>query len=212
MLMDLVDDECLAPHSHDLLRAAADKAGQLPQYHWVTPEFMRLAATTKNGMQADAIITERRLRNALDDAKASGMPAWELRIAIDLARHLVDEARKSEVRILLEDILLRILMDIHRPIGAIHEPCSIRCRQRCRQTIVPMNAAMATRTGCPPLDHHEVSACVPTLALAAQSARRLVRTALMPQQQSPTSSTVLCIRIGTQEQSSATSTLSSPVE
>jgi hypothetical protein len=59
-------------------------------------------------MQTDAIMTEGRLRNALEHAKAGGMPAWELRIALDLARRLADETRKSEARILLEDILLRI--------------------------------------------------------------------------------------------------------
>ena len=108
MLMDLVDDERLARPSRDVLRAAADRAGQAPQRHWATPEFMRLAAPTKNGMQTDAIMTEGHLWNALEHAKACGMPAWELRIALDLARRLADETRKSEARILLEDILLRI--------------------------------------------------------------------------------------------------------
>jgi hypothetical protein len=107
MLMDLVGDERLPRPSRDVLRAAADKAGQLPQHHWATPEFMRLAAATKNGMQTDAMKTES-LRNALEHAKACGMPAWELRIALDLAKRLVDEARKSEARILLKDILRRI--------------------------------------------------------------------------------------------------------
>ena len=108
MLMDLVDNECLARHSRDVLRTAADKAGQIPQRHWAALEFMRLAAKAKTGMQADANMSERRLRNTLERAKASGMPAWELRIAVDLARHLIDEARKSEARILLQDILPRI--------------------------------------------------------------------------------------------------------
>jgi hypothetical protein len=58
MLIDLVDDERLASHSRDVLRAAADKAGQFPQRHWAAPAFMRVAAaTTKNGVRSDAFET-----------------------------------------------------------------------------------------------------------------------------------------------------------
>jgi predicted ATPase/DNA-binding winged helix-turn-helix (wHTH) protein len=58
MLIDLVDDERLASHSRDVLRAAADRAGQFPQRHWAAPAFMRVAAaTTKNGVRSDAFET-----------------------------------------------------------------------------------------------------------------------------------------------------------
>jgi hypothetical protein len=107
MLADLLQDARLPPLSRDALSAAARKAGKFPQLHWAAPEFMRLSAAT-NDLRTEAFETDQCLRNALEHARAASMPAWELRIATDLARHLVDQGRQSEAPTLLQDALSRI--------------------------------------------------------------------------------------------------------
>ncbi len=103
MLIDLVYNERLPSHSRDVLRAAASKVGQHPMRHWAAPEFMRVTAVETNGVtQMDAFETERRLRDALEYAKTNAAPAWALRIAAELARRLVEQARRPEARILLQ--------------------------------------------------------------------------------------------------------------
>lgn len=106
VLMNLIDNKRLPGQTHEVLLAAALRAGPAPQQHWAAPEFMRVfAAVAGEDEEADEARCERALEHALAHAKSSGMAAWALRIATDLARRLVRQSRDAEARVLLSDAL-----------------------------------------------------------------------------------------------------------
>ncbi len=73
--------------------------GRSEELNWATPEFTRIRAS----LQAlpDGPATELSLNRALSLAKSSGAHAWEVKIAIDLARLLINEARADQAREIL---------------------------------------------------------------------------------------------------------------
>lgn len=109
VLANLLDNTRLQTHTRSMLSATADTVGQMPRRHWAAPEFMRVAALTI-GRHARTNVgnTERCLKDALEHAKVSGAPAWELRIAVDLARRLIARARPAQARGLLRSALANI--------------------------------------------------------------------------------------------------------
>ena len=67
------------------------------------PEFARIRVRLP--ISCDGSAAEHSLNRALSLAKGSGAHAWELKIAIDLARLLISEARADQAREILGSAL-----------------------------------------------------------------------------------------------------------
>jgi predicted ATPase len=70
--------------------------------HWAVPEFLRVGAKLAS---AGEPISHGQLAAALSLARRQGAPAWELKIAIDLAGALIKEDRLPEARAVLYPVL-----------------------------------------------------------------------------------------------------------
>jgi tetratricopeptide (TPR) repeat protein len=73
--------------------------GRSGEVTWATPEFARIRASLPALLDGPA--AEHSLKRALSLAKSSGAHAWEVKIAIDLARLLINEARLDQAREIL---------------------------------------------------------------------------------------------------------------
>ena len=89
--------------------------GRSGEVNWATPEFTRIRA----GLPAllGGLAGEHSLNRALALAKGSGAHAWEVKIAIDLARLLINEARVDQAR----EILGSALSTLPDPTGPLAE-------------------------------------------------------------------------------------------
>ncbi len=77
--------------------------GREGEINWATPEFARIRVRLP--ISCDGSAAEHSLNRALSLAKGSGAHAWELKIAIDLARLLISEARADQAREILGSAL-----------------------------------------------------------------------------------------------------------
>jgi predicted ATPase/DNA-binding winged helix-turn-helix (wHTH) protein len=82
---------------------AADLASKTKEdAHWAGPEFLRIGAKlTSDGEPA----SREQLATALSLARRQGAPAWELKIAIDLAGALIKDGHLPEARAVLDPVL-----------------------------------------------------------------------------------------------------------
>ncbi len=86
-----------------LSRLAADIMTKAKEdTHWAAPEFLRVGAKLASAKEPTS---QRRLATALSLARRQGAPAWELKIAIDLADALIEDDRLPEARALLDPVL-----------------------------------------------------------------------------------------------------------
>lgn len=70
--------------------------------HWAAPEFLRVGAKLAS---AGGPTSQGQLATALSLARRQGAPAWELKIAIDLAGALIKDDRLPEARAVLNPVL-----------------------------------------------------------------------------------------------------------
>src|ERR1700733_4009318 len=70
--------------------------------HWAAPEFLRVEAKLAS---AGERMSQEQLATALSLARRQGAPAWELKIAIDLAGALIQDDRLAEARAVLDPVL-----------------------------------------------------------------------------------------------------------
>ena len=70
--------------------------------HWAAPELLRVGAKLAS---AGEPTSQRQLATALSLARRQGAPAWELKIAIDLAGALIKDDRLPEARAVLDPVL-----------------------------------------------------------------------------------------------------------
>jgi predicted ATPase/DNA-binding winged helix-turn-helix (wHTH) protein len=70
--------------------------------HWAAPEFLRIGARLAS---AGEPASQGQLATALSLARRQGAPAWELKIAIDLAGALIKDERLPEARAVLDPVL-----------------------------------------------------------------------------------------------------------
>jgi hypothetical protein len=67
------------------------------------PEFLRVRAKLAS---AGELVSQEQLATALSLARSQGAPAWELKIAIDIAGALIKQDRLPEARAVLDPVLL----------------------------------------------------------------------------------------------------------
>ena len=70
--------------------------------HWAAPEFLRVEAKLAS---AGEPTSQGQLATALSLARRQGAPAWELKIAIDLASALIKDGCLPEARAVLDPVL-----------------------------------------------------------------------------------------------------------
>lgn len=98
--------DLLVQHSSAASLAQIDMGflgGRDDEINWATPEFARIRARLSASLDQSA--AERLLNRALSLAAGSGAHAWELKIAVDLARLLINEARADQAREVLGSAL-----------------------------------------------------------------------------------------------------------
>jgi predicted ATPase/DNA-binding winged helix-turn-helix (wHTH) protein len=102
-----------SPFVADVLRSCASPGGSMwnsfrspvacEDSHWAMPEFLRIEADFDREHNAGRLESpvEQRLERALALAHESGARSWELKVAVTLARLLINDHRLDKARILL---------------------------------------------------------------------------------------------------------------
>ena len=104
LLADLLLASRQAGHDAPILSKLADEfvTKSKEDTHWAAPEFLRVGAKLAS---AGEPTSQGQLATALSLARRQGAPAWELKIAIDLAGALIKDDRLAEARAVLDPVL-----------------------------------------------------------------------------------------------------------